>query len=291
MTCPSCSQELAERGAFCKWCGAQARCTSCKEVLEPQAKACVECGILVGTPLDVGKADHAKTLASALTELPVNRNTITWREDRNTRDFQASLTDASMQTVGGFFGELFANRVGRAMQPVMSRFQTRDAATVEITQPQLPPPEPEQQQDQSAQAGSTPTNGQAKEQLLKIFNLQGQVLELSDDRLKAKSAADYYKRLTYLFLYAQEVLLGRTSTPRSELSTVLTAAKINNGNCRFWLGQKKGFTVDAEDRMKLVTGSREQAIKVVGEILDSDLADQWHPDTRTAKARGPRKKK
>jgi hypothetical protein len=175
----------------------------------------------------------------------------------------------------------------------MNRLFTRDVATVEITQPQLPPAEVEQEQGAAVgpQTDNTPKSDPAKEHLLKIFNLEGQVLELSDDRLKAKSAADYYKRLTYLFLYAQEVLLGRTSTPRSELSAVLTGAKVNNGNCRFWLGQRKGFTVDPEDRMKLVAASRELAIKVVREILDSDVPDEWHPDTRTVKVRGPRKKK
>ena len=38
--------------------------------------------------------------------------------------------------------------------------------------------------------------------MLKIFTLEGETLELSENRLKAKSAADYYKRLTYLVIYA-----------------------------------------------------------------------------------------
>jgi hypothetical protein len=72
---------------------------------------------------------------------------------------------------------------------------------------------------------------------------------------------------------------------------VLTAAKVNNGNCRFWLGKKNGFTVDSEDRMKLIAGAKEQAIKTIDEMLDSNVPDEWNPDTRIVKARAPRKKK
>ena len=68
--------------------------------------------------------------------------------------------------------------------------------------------------------------------------VSGEIIELAENRLKAKSAADYYKRLTYLFIYAQEILLGRPSAPKGELMAVLTAAKVNNGNCRFWLGKR-----------------------------------------------------
>ncbi|MBV9505013.1 MAG: zinc ribbon domain-containing protein [Acidobacteriia bacterium] len=113
MDCPNCSQALSERGSFCKNCGAQARCLQCKELLEPAAKACVECGTLVGhgnPAASVNGTSHTDLPQ----EMPANRNTITYREDRNSRDFQASLTDTSMQSVGTVLAEVFAQRgVGR----------------------------------------------------------------------------------------------------------------------------------------------------------------------------------
>ena len=52
MNCPHCSEALSERGVFCKACAGQARCMSCREVLESGAAACVECGTRVGQPGD-----------------------------------------------------------------------------------------------------------------------------------------------------------------------------------------------------------------------------------------------
>lgn len=43
--------------------------------------------------------------------------------------------------------------------------------------------------------------------------------------------------------------------------------------------------------MKLIAGAREQAIKTIDEMLDSNVPDEWNPDTRIVKTRAPRKKK
>jgi hypothetical protein len=134
-----------------------------------------------------------------------------------------------------------------------------------------------------------PKENPEKERLLKLFRLEGEVLELMDNRLKAKTAAGFYKRLTYLFIYAQEVLLGRSSTPKAELVAVLRDAKVYDPNCRFWLKQRQGFTVDDEDRMKLSVGAREQAQKALSEALDNNVPDEWNPDTRTKKPRAKKK--
>ena len=129
-----------------------------------------------------------------------------------------------------------------------------------------------------------------KDRLLKLFSINGETIELEENRLKAASARDYYKRLTYLFIYAQDLMLGRTSAPKSELMAVLKAAKVYDANCRFWLKQKNGFTVDSEDRMKLNASAREQAVKALDEALDNNLQDDWNPDTKAAKPRAANKK-
>jgi hypothetical protein len=109
-------------------------------------------------------------------------------------------------------------------------------------------------------------------------------------RIVSRGTADYYRRLTYLFLYAHE-LQGRMTTPKAELVKILKDAKVFDPNCGAWLKQKKGFTADPEDRLKLNVGAREQAIKVLDEALDPNVTDQWNPDNRTIKPRGPKKKK
>lgn len=288
MNCPQCSEPLSERGVFCKACAGQARCMKCRELLEPGAVACVECGARIGEPVET--AVSVAATAQVTTGIQPNRNTLSYQEDRNSRRFEASLTDSAMHGLGDVFGELFA----RAGSPRAVHINGHRSLTSEIVlddTKQLPPalpPNGELQLATSAPVVSqTPTE---IDRVLKIFSANGDTLELRDNRLKATTAADYYRRLTYLFLYAHE-LHGRSSTPRPELVKILKDAKVFDPNCGAWLKQKKGFTVDAEDRLKLNAGAREQAVKVLDEAGDASVADQWNPDNRTVKPRGPKKKK
>jgi hypothetical protein len=283
MNCSHCSETLSERGSFCKACGGQAKCLNCREVLEPGALACVECGTRVGAAGD-GVRESATKEAVALS---ANRNTLMYSEDRSSRKFEASLTDSAMHGLADVFGELFAQRgVGRVALPAGTRTFIRDVTTGETKQLPSSLPEPE---EIVIPAKKTPQSVE-KEKLLNVFTINGETIELADNRLKAKSAADYYKRLTYLFIYAEDLLLGHTLAPKNELIVVLKEAKVYDANCRFWLKQKRGFTVDSEERMKLIAGAREQAVKALDEILDSNLLDEWNPDTKSAKPRAAKKK-
>lgn len=287
MNCPHCAQPLSERGSFCKACGAQARCMKCREVLEPGAVACVECGTRLGQPV----TDPPNGVVPTIAVPPPNRNTLTYHEDRNSRRFEASLTDSAMEGLGDVFGELFAQRgVGRIITHPQLRTMVREEVIPNGAK-QLPPAPPAEN-DLGTTAGA-PTSDQPpsdKQRMLTVFSVSGNTLELIDNRLKATSAADYYRRLTYLFLYAQE-LNGRTTTPKDQLLTLLKDAKVLDSNCRAWLKQKKGFTVDAEDRLKLNAAAREQAVKTLNETLDPNVTDGWNPDTKTTKQRTQRKKK
>ena len=107
MNCPTCGDVLAERGVYCKACGSQARCLNCKSVLEPGAAACVECGTKVGE----GVSSNGTTPIGSPTTIAPNRNTLSYREDRGSRHFDASLTDHAMGGLGEVLGELFYNEV------------------------------------------------------------------------------------------------------------------------------------------------------------------------------------
>jgi hypothetical protein len=255
---------------------------NCREVLEPGAAACVECGTRVGQPGDGARENTAQDASP----LSPTRNTLSYSEDRNTRKFEASLTDSAMHGLGDVFAELFAQRgVGRVVLPTAARTLVRDPI---IEAKSLPAAHPEVEVPVVETKPSV--QSPEKDKALKMFNVNGEIIELVDNRLKAKSAADYYKRLTYLFIYAQELLLDRILVPKSELVVVLKEAKVYDANCRTWLKQKKGFTVDAEERMKLIAGAREQAVKALDEALDNNLPDDWNPDTKAARPRATKKK-
>jgi hypothetical protein len=285
--CPTCAEPLGERGYFCKTCASQARCMKCRAVLETGAAACVECGTRIGQTVDGTNGTSAQPAPGAAT-IPANRNTLSYQEDRNNRTFEASLTDSAMHGLGEVLGDFFAQRgAGRTITQGVRHF-TREVV-VDPSKQLLPADEAPLEPPPRDPATSVPP-APDKVRLRQVFTIEGEVLELADNRMKATSAADYYRRLTYLFLYAQEVLLGRTSTPRTELNTALTAAKVYNGNCRTWLAQKKGFTLDTEDRLKLNIASRDEAKKVLQDVLNSEIADEWHPDTRTIRKRAAKKK-
>jgi hypothetical protein len=289
MNCPNCQEELSERGSFCKACAAQARCRECRELLEPAAMACVECGAKIGSV-----TDPASKSPSQNGSLPANRNTITFHEDRNSRRLEASLTDNAMTGLGDVFAEVFAQRgVGR-----VGTQNTRIHSTEKVIDLSKQLPEtgtlptgatsPKNHQDEKPLEQPT-THHTDRERLLQIFSTDGETIEVMDNRLKATSAAEYYKRLTYLFVYAQEILLKRPAAPKAELITILKVAKVYDPNCSFWLKQKKGFTVDEEGRIKLNAGAKEYAVKTITEISDSNVPDLWNPDTRSKKPRSRKK--
>jgi hypothetical protein len=264
----------------------------CRELLEPGAVACVQCGTRVGQPVDETNGTAAAQAHPAPSAIPANRNTLTYHEDRNSRRFEASLTDSAMHGLGDVFGELFAQRgVGRLVQPGPGRTLVKDVVIDENKQlSPAAPAQPEQTQAPAAETNGAPKPPAEKERILKILSVNGETLELTDNRLKATTAADYYRRLTYLVLYAHE-LHGRAVTPRAAVVAILKEAKVYDTNCRTWLTKKNGFTVDSDDRFKLIAGAREQAIKALDDALNPTLTDEWHPDNKPTKTRAPRKKK
>ena len=287
MDCPNCSQALSERGSFCKYCGAQARCLQCKAILEHAAKACVECGTLVG------QGNHAPSVngvsnAEPPQAMPANRNTITYREDRNSKDFQASLSDASMQSVGTVLADVFAQRgVGRVAPHSQHTF-TKESPVIDALK-SIAAPENNDEHD-SPETHQTPPPAPELTNIARLFRATGDTLELIEHRLKAKSGMDYVRRLTYLFLFAHE-LHGRAWVPQAQVFAILKEGKVMDANARFWVKKKNGFRIDGEDRFQLLEAGRDDAKKALADAIDSNIQDDWNPDKKTAQKRGPRKKK
>jgi hypothetical protein len=133
MNCPKCNIALAERGSFSKVCGAQTRCLNCKDFLEPDASACVECGTLITR----GKNGGGTVLQAE--PIDAKRNTISYHEDRNSRTLTASLTDDAIGGMSESFAEFFVQRGGQRTTP--HRIATQQEIVMDHA-PALPPGDP-----------------------------------------------------------------------------------------------------------------------------------------------------
>jgi hypothetical protein len=265
MNCPKCSATLVERGSFCKACGAQTRCLNCKDVLEPDAVACVECGTLIGQ----GKNGAGPVLQAEPVE--AKRNSISYHEDRNSRTLTASLTDDAIGGMSESLAEFFVHRGAQRTT------QHRVPATHEMVidhDKALPPGDPA-----PPPPPSTPAETDDKVRIGKLFRENGQTLDLIDRRMKAKNGQEFTRRLTYLFLYAHE-LHGRFAVPRADVIAVLKEGKIWDSNASTWLNKKIGFKVDSDERMELL-----------GEGRDEARNSSSKPSTRTSPTSGVRTRK
>jgi hypothetical protein len=283
MNCPLCSVTLAERGYYCQSCAAQVRCKACREMLEPGAAACVECGARISE-----SAHNGPTAATdkAPSGLEPHRNTLSYGENRSNRSFSASLTDTAIQGLGDVLGEFFARRdsvrpashAPKTIAPALALPTPSTSSNGGAGHPEVVPP--------PSNAWLVPGD---KERVLRLFSANGEVLELKDNRLKAKSQSDFVRKLTYLFLYAHE-LHGRPLTSHDDLRAVQQTAKVWDANTRKWLAKRVGFTADSENRYKLNTPGKEDAIKALNDALNPEIQDEWNPDKKVPRKLTPRKK-
>ncbi|HYR43275.1 MAG TPA: hypothetical protein VER98_09645 [Terriglobia bacterium] len=180
--------------------------------------------------------------------------------------------------MGVVLGDVFLQR-GTA-RPAVSR-----PVQSEVQMPLLPFAEAQPTSTVQPEAAAPLQDADDRAKLLKLFKVNGDTIELFDNRLKAKNRADYLRRLTYLFLYAHECH-GRPSTAFEELSKTLRKAKIwdRNGNARTWLAKNIGFARDENERLTLNRPGREDAQKALLEALDPKIEDEWNPHRNSPRA-------
>jgi hypothetical protein len=223
---------------------------------------------------------------------------LSYREDRNTREFNAALTDSAMNGLGEVLGDFFVQRAAQQTAHSNRHFSRGpefhdNRALPSDTTPILPPPDKEiVDNSPSSTLAATPSNANDKDQIVKILAIKDNSLELIDNRLKGTNFSDFAKRLTYLALYAREIS-GQSSTREAEVIQLLKSAKVwdRAGNVNRWLNKRIGIASEGEENIKLTAPGREDAIRFLGEVLDSKVEDKWNPDRYTPKPRGPRKKK
>jgi len=267
--CPSCSAILSERGYFCATCAVQVRCKQCGEVLEKDAQACVMCGTATGTGAASPRVNGNTS--------PMN--TLDLQEDTRSRTLRISFTDAAIGSIGETLNQLVSEKLapralpslrttgGQAGKPPLLSAGEVDGARQVINA---------QHAD-----GKTPSQPAGDAQRIgEIFEIDGEDIRLEEHRLKAVSRLEYARRLTYLFIYSQE-LAGKKPVPYASVKKILETSKILDTNTRHELSHKMAVEIDG-DTIRLKKEGREKAVQALDEILNPNHPDPgWTPESHS----------
>ena len=272
LQCPTCTAPLPERAYFCAACAVPIRCKHCQELLEPNARACIMCGTLIG-----GNGAKPTTDPTG----PV-MNTFELEEDQKSRTVCLRLTDHAVANVGEALSYVFADRLTTRNRPSTTShiLQHTDLATPPLL---LPPDSATEETTENANGTATipaaePASDQARLRL--IFEHEGDDLRLEEDDLKADSLQDYARRLTYLFLYAHE-LEGRKPLAYDALKKILETAKVWDPNTRYAVQHKLALEIQ-DNTIRLKKAGRTSAVQALDEILNPNHSTPgWTPETRT----------
>lgn len=270
--CPSCGKALSPRGFFCASCAVQVRCKQCSELLEKKAQACVMCG----TALGAGTATPATNGSAS----PMN--TLELQEDTRSRSLRISFTDAAIGSIGETVNRLVSDKLApHGPRP----FRTAGTTVVMASLPPASDGGEAETIDSTAIDGKPvpPPAGDA-ERMREVFEISGEDVRLEEHRLKADSRLEYARRLTYLFIYAQE-LAGKKPITYASVKKLLEASKVLDTNTRRELAHKMAVEIDG-DTIRLKKEGREKAVQALDEILNPNHPDPgWTPE---AQSRTPR---
>jgi predicted RNA-binding Zn-ribbon protein involved in translation (DUF1610 family) len=259
-TCYSCATSLPERGTHCPQCGIQTRCKTCRELLEPQAGACVECGARVESP----------GAYNAPTTYPLDgrsANTLELREEvsrgKRSRTLRVACTDDAVESLSPTIGMLLGT-------PFAEQPKRRERDTVVIDGYALPLPSGEQPESRHAAAPSsrfvTDTVDGGDQELIKhVFLRDGERLLLIEPRLKATSQRNAVQRLTHLYLYARQ-LEGHGRVPRDELNAALREHGLFDSNASSWISRSDEL-LKVDDTIGLTNAGLEAARTALREVL------------------------
>lgn len=264
--CPTCGSALPERAIFCPACAKQARCKVCRDCLEPNARACVSCGTLIGEGTTNAVIEEQSPSDAAI-------NVLHFQEDKGGRALNFRFTDAAMATVG----ETLVYALDNRLMPRPHRGAQHPAHI-----PLLPPAATVEENGASLSGDNqpepiSPASTAQPDQLREIFHQEGTVLHLDEPRLKADSKLDYARRLAFLFVYAHEQE-GRPQVSRADLTTILQ--KVYDTNTATFLRNHSGFERDGE-MFRLNKQGRDEAKAALKRIYDTSIEGPgWMPDGR-----------
>lgn len=281
--CRYCKRELPERGFHCPFCGLLVRCRECKDILELDARFCVNCG----TPIEESR------VATGLNngrEKPTDsaHNVVEFEEDTRSRRFRASVSDRAIDSISDPLAFFLANRTGEQFK----RRRRPSAGNADNSQHSLPFTKEANIIDAETKAdtknpseSSLPPERRETDQLGKIFrpNADGELL-LMNSRLKQVSQSDFVQRLSVLFLHAQATA-GEEMVPREKLNKILKDTKVYDGNARKWIANTDLLSHD-EDSIGLSLPGRERAEEVLQEVANPDIDTKWILGSRQSGYKG-----
>ena len=285
LSCFKCQTTLPDRGTFCPNCAIQVRCRSCRDLLLPDARVCVECRTPIGTDSPSQPVDGASTVKLNETTGIITRavNTLEFEETPKRRYLVTRLTDEAINSLSNPLAAFMGGRAG-TLGAKSRRSSNQDAALADSRQQSLLTDGyiDFNEQDQSdaidvepvVSDSSTSANTEEKK-LRELFRYKDKTLKLIDSRLKASSQMDFVRRLTYLFLYAHE-LEGRETVIDKDLIAVLNDAKVLDafGNARNWIKNSPELLIEGENVGLSVPG-RERAREVIAQLLNNEIDGTW----------------
>lgn len=265
--CYACGTRLSDRAVYCPECARQIRCQACRELLEPNAKACVVCGTFIGqgNPTASATADGNGSDGRA-------QNRLRLEESRTNRSLDIVFTDNAVESLSDSLGSFILSgmatataRSRRHPHPEISEAED-DALEVVAT----PKPEP-----------ATPTMLPAAtvqpevDRLRRIFQENESQLRLDETRLKGTSRQNSARRLAYLRLLYAEVIEKRDHIEKNEIINIINSAD--------WLDNSTSNRIFDGNNDFLITGNsvglrasgRDEARKMLSDVFDDGIPQDW----------------
>lgn len=276
--CPACNAALPARGFFCPQCLTQARCKSCNELLEPNAKGCVVCG----TPLGEGVVTTAAAANGAVDNHAPNM--LRYEETRSGRKLEANLTDNAVQNLAEPINVILA--MGTGMGSARNRRTTMvdvneaddqilviqtDVHETEPTQRLLPAPTVQLR---------APSQLPEDERLRALFREEDGRLHLHENRLKGRSHLDQARRLIYLRLLHAHLFEDKEQLALEEINAIIQRAGWLNAKTLSRIFEKtQDFVIDG-DSIGLRPAGHDTARAILKDVSNEKLIQPQYDGSR-----------
>lgn len=261
MKCQFCDQDLPDGAKFCFKCNKQIVCKECGEMLLSNSSICVFCGAEISSRSQTNGMNH-----------------IRYTETESGKSFEASFSD---ETAGNVV-ETFARFLPHNKIPITQRKSLSPSITEDI--------EVEEVKDvlndkniNNKNESSTATG------VDKIFTAKGDVILLSEKRLKSNSTQDQQARITLLFMLYKKTH-QEIDVKRSELNAILKKEGLYDANFRAWLSTHKSLFIidDVNKTLELSSEGQEEAQKILLEVFDTSVEGTWNPNRGTSNKSNPK---
>lgn len=275
MKCIYCDTSLPERAFYCSSCSNQIKCKNCNEILEPNAQACVMCGV------KVGDGEVKSKVSNNITQ---TMNTFEFSETHDERKAIAILTDESVKSLSETLtGVVTANsllnfakgngRLQLSGEQNITDIETdielvTDAKTIEI------------------KAKSVSTNeSEIAEKLKSIFYQDEDKLVLEIQDLKATGPKDFGIRLVYLrLLYSKEVQKEEFTLRENLNDTLKEVMGVLDPNVVNWVSKNNDLALKQEGEktyIRLKGDGYTKALNVLEEIHNKELKEGHIPEKKS----------